>query len=78
MSPSEIHHHVVVLWRSDRRRLKFTWVSERWGGSRVANEAPSYNASKDALTAALEKLLTTDTPLPYETEVQVRVLLALV
>ena len=81
MSPSEIHQHVVVLWRTDKRRIRFIWVKERWGVAQsewqgatdAATTASSkeFNSSSEALTATMDKLISNDMSLPYETEVQV-------
>ncbi|XP_018022171.1 dnaJ homolog subfamily C member 16 isoform X2 [Hyalella azteca] len=77
-SPSEVHQHVAILWRSDSRRIKFTWVPKSWqpdDDSDNVHSSPEhaylrYNTSSSVLTASIERLLTTDAALPYETELQ--------
>ncbi|KAF2355455.1 hypothetical protein FHG87_013792 [Trinorchestia longiramus] len=72
-TPSEVHQHVAILWRSDSRRIKFTWVPKRWDADEtLPSDDPHsrFNSSSAVLTDSMERLLTTDTALPYETELQ--------
>ena len=47
LSPSEIHQHVVILWRTDQRRIKFTWVQERWGERDIGEQQATTPAAGD-------------------------------
>ena len=66
MSPADTDLHIVILWRKDRSHLKFEWFQEVWHDS-----ADKQNYSKEALKSTVHRLLHSNDPMPFETEVQV-------
>lgn len=65
-SPVETNHHIVILWRKDQNHLKYEWLEGGW-----EVEPEKQNASRESLKAAVQRLLHSNQPMPYETVVQV-------
>ncbi|XP_068204151.1 dnaJ homolog subfamily C member 16 isoform X3 [Palaemon carinicauda] len=64
-SPLETNHHIVILWRKDQNHLKYEWLDGGW-----EVEPEKHNASREALRAAVQRLLHSNQPMPFETVVQ--------
>lgn len=64
-SPVETNHHIVILWRKDQNHLKYEWLEEGW-----EVEPEKHNTSREALRAAVQRLLHSNEPMPFETVVQ--------
>ncbi|MPC13941.1 DnaJ subfamily C member 16 [Portunus trituberculatus] len=64
-SPLETNHHIVILWRKDQNHLKYEWLEGGW-----EVEPDKQNASQESLRAAVQRLLHSNEPMPYETVVQ--------
>ena len=66
-SPLEPNHHIVILWRTDKTRLKYEWVEGGW----EVDESEKHNASRELLRDTVHRLLHSNNPMSYEAVVQV-------